>query len=247
MSFLLPQSYGLAMQFSTPLIPATLQRRYKRFLADCTLENGETVTAHCANTGAMTGLKDEGLRVWLEPNDDPKRKLNYSWKLVELPNGHFAGIDTALTNRLVKEALLAKHIPSLAPYANIKPEAKYGQNSRIDFLLTDPNLPDCYVEVKNVTLTAKGGWAEFPDTVTERGTKHLGELAEMVRQGHRAVMLYLVQRTDCDKFRLAHALDPAYSAAYKSASTVGVETLAYACDMSPKHVTLSTELPVEQK
>jgi sugar fermentation stimulation protein A len=234
------------MQFSTPLIPATLIKRYKRFLADCTLESGETVTAHCANTGAMTGLKDEGLRVWLEPNDDPKRKLNYSWKFVELANGHFAGIDTALTNRLIKEALLAKQIPTLAPYANVRPEAKYGQNSRIDFLLTDAAKPDCYVEVKNVTLTAPDGWAEFPDTVTERGTKHLNELTEMVRQGHRAVMLYLVQRTDCDKFRLAHALDPAYSAAYRAATAAGVETLAYACDITPTDIKLSTELPVEQ-
>ena len=235
------------MQFSTPLIPATLIRRYKRFLADCALENGEIVVAHCANTGAMTGLKDEGLRVWLEPNDDPKRKLNYSWKFVELANNHFAGIDTALTNRLIKESLLARQIPTFAPYANIRPEAKYGQNSRIDFLLTDPNLPDCYVEVKNVTLTAAGGWAEFPDTVTERGTKHLNELTQMVHDGHRAVMLYLVQRTDCDKFRLAHALDPAYSTAYKTASTAGVETLAYACDITPADVKLAAELPVSQK
>lgn len=234
------------MQFSTPLVPATLIKRYKRFLADCTLENGEVVTAHCANTGAMTGLKDEGLRVWLEPNDDPKKKLNYSWKFVELSKGHFAGIDTALTNRLVKEALLAKHIPTLAPYANIRPEAKYGTNSRIDFLLADDALPDCYVEVKNVTLTAPDGWAEFPDTVTERGTKHLNELTEMVRQGHRAVMLYLVQRTDCDKFRLAHALDPAYSTAYVTATAAGVETLAYACDITPTDIKLAAALPVEQ-
>lgn len=235
------------MQFSSPLVPATLIKRYKRFLANCTLENGEVVVAHCANTGAMTGLKDEGLRVWLEPNDDPKKKLNYSWKFVELENGHFAGIDTALTNRLVKESLLAKHIPTLAPYGNIRPEAKYGTNSRIDFLLTDNALPDCYVEVKNVTLTAPYGWAEFPDTVTERGTKHLHELTEMVRQGHRAVMLYLVQRTDCDKFRLAHSLDPAYSAAYKIATVAGVETLAYACDITPTEITVSTALPVSQK
>lgn len=235
------------MQFSTPLVLATLIKRYKRFLADCTLESGETVVAHCANTGAMTGLKDEGMRVWLEPNDDPKRKLNHAWKFVELPNGHFAGIDTALTNRLVKEALLAKYIPTLAPYANIRAEAKYGQNSRIDFLLTDDALPDCYVEVKNVTLTAEGGWAEFPDTVTTRGTKHLNELTEMVHQGHRAVMLYVVQRTDCDKFRLAHALDPAYSAAYKTATAAGVETLAYACDITPHEIKLATALPVFEK
>ena len=148
---------------------------------------------------------------------------------------------------LVKEALLAKHIPTLAPYANIRPEAKYGTNSRIDFLLTDDALPDCYVEVKNVTLTVPEGWAEFPDTVTERGTKHLNELTEMVRSGHRAVMLYLVQRTDCDKFRLAHTLDPAYSAAYKTATAAGVETLAYACDITPTDIRVSNALLVSQK
>ena len=235
------------MKFSTPLVPAVLIKRYKRFLADCRLANGEVVTAHCANTGAMTGLKDEGLRVWLEPNEDPKRKLNYSWKFVEFKNGHFAGIDTALTNRLVKEALFAKHFHALVHYSNIRSEAKYGTNSRIDFLLTDENLPDCYLEVKNVTLTTGGGLAEFPDTVTERGTKHLNELTEMVRLGYRAVMLYLVQRTDCDKFRLAHALDPKYFAAYKKASNAGVEIFSYACDITPTEIGVSNALSVLQK
>jgi len=231
------------MQFSTPLVPAVLIKRYKRFFVDCRLENGEVVTAHCANTGAMTGLTREGLRVWLEPNDNPKRKLNYSWKFVEFENGHFAGIDTALTNRLVKESLFAKRIPTLAPYSNIRPEVKYGINSRIDFFLTDKTLPDCYVEVKNVTLTTEDGWAEFPDTVTERGTKHLHELTEMVRRGHRAIMLYLVQRTDCDKFRVADTIDPAYSEAYKIAKSTGVENLAYACAITPTDIRISTTLP----
>jgi len=232
------------MEFTTPLIPAILIKRYKRFLADCQLENGEVITAHCANTGAMTGLKDEGLQVWLEPNDDPKRKLNYSWKLVALPEGGFAGIDTALTNRLVKEALFKKKIPTFEPYGIIKPETKFGENSRVDFLLQGSNLSDCYVEVKNVTLTASDGWAEFPDTITQRGTKHLMELTEMVHQGHRAVMFYLVQRTDCDKFRLAEGIDPAYAAAFKTARAAGVEAMAYTCAISPSEIALDTEIPV---
>jgi sugar fermentation stimulation protein A len=232
------------MQFSTPLIPATLIRRYKRFLADCRLDDGREITAHCANTGAMTGLSHPGARLWLEPNDDPKRKLNYSWKLVELAQNHFAGIDTSLANKIVAEALHAKLIPELAPFTSIQPEAKYGQNSRIDFLLTAPNLPDTYVEVKNVTLKGPADWAEFPDTVTERGTKHLGELSAMVDAGHRAVMLYFVQRTDCSRFRLAHELDPAYAAAYTSARDKGVEMLCYTATISPTAITLAAALPV---
>ncbi|MBR9862403.1 MAG: DNA/RNA nuclease SfsA [Rhodobacteraceae bacterium] len=234
------------MKFSSPLIRATLIRRYKRFLADCRLEEGREVVAHCANTGAMTGLKQEGQGIWLEPNDDPKRKLNYSWKFVELGDGHFAGIDTGLANRLVREALDLGRIKELAGYDSIRAEAKYGQNSRIDFLLTADGRPDAYVEVKSVTLKGEPDWAEFPDTVTVRGTKHLGELAEMAAQGHRAVMLYLVQRTDCARFRLAEALDPAYAAAYRKARAAGVETICYTCDMSPTGISLGTALPVEQ-
>ncbi|MDR6263339.1 DNA/RNA nuclease SfsA [Roseobacter sp. N2S] len=235
------------MKFSTPLLRATLIRRYKRFLADCVLEDGREITAHCANTGAMTGLNHAGQMIWLEPNDDPKRKLNYSWKFVELQGGHFAGIDTSIANKLVAEALHAKRIAPVAAYSGIKPEAKYGQNSRIDFLLTGDGLPDAYIEVKNVTLKGPDDWAEFPDTVTARGTKHLGELTEMVAQGHRAIMLYLVQRTDCARFRLAHELDPAYAAAYATARAAGVEMLCYTCEIAPTGISLTSALPVLQK
>jgi sugar fermentation stimulation protein A len=233
------------MQFQTPLIRATLIRRYKRFLADVILPDGREVTAHCGNPGAMTGLKDEGMRVWVERNDDPKRKLRYSWKMCELPDNHWACVDTNMPNALVAEALAAGKIPELATYANVRPEVKYGKNSRIDFLLTGDGLPDLYLEVKAVTLRRRPRLAEFPDSVTERGTKHLGELIEMVKQGHRAVMLYVVHRTDCQRFRIAADVDPNYAKLFDKARAAGVEMLAYSTKMNSKGVTLTNPLPVD--
>lgn len=232
------------MEFPTPLIPATLIQRYKRFLADATLENGDEITAHCANPGAMLGLKDPGLRIWLEPNDDPKKKLKYAWRLAELPGEHWAGIDTAVPNRVVKEALLAKQIAEVAEYPNVKPEVKYGEKSRVDFLLTGEGMPDTYLEVKNVHLRRDGDWAEFPDSVTARGARHLDELATMVGQGHRAIMLYLVQRTDCARLRLAADIDPTYAAAAERAKAAGVEMIAYGTRISPQGVWLDQSIPV---
>ncbi|GFE64495.1 DNA/RNA nuclease SfsA [Litoreibacter roseus] len=233
------------MRFQTPLLPATLLRRYNRFLADIRLEDGQEVTAHCPNPGAMMGLKDEGLRIWVEPNDDPRKKLNYGWRVVELPDGHYAGIDTSVPNRVVGEALAAGQITELVAYENARPEVKYGQNSRIDYLLTGEGKPDAYVEVKNVHLRRDGDWAEFPDSVTTRGAKHLRELSDMVAQGHRSYMLYLVQRTDCARFRLAPDLDPAYAVAFDAARAAGVEMLCYDTEVSPEGVTLRRALPVE--
>ena len=224
------------MQFETPLVPARLIRRYKRFLADCTLEDGREVTAHCANPGSMMGLAEPGEKIWLEPNDDPKKKLKYGWRLVDHENGHFTGVDTSVPNKALRAALEARDIPELAAYETVRAEVKYGQNSRIDFLLTQPGLPDAYVEVKSVTLSREPGLAEFPDSVTARGTKHLGELAAMVAQGHRAIMLYLVQRTDCDRFALAADIDPTYAAAFKDAQVQGVERLVYGTRISPDGV-----------
>ncbi|NIZ61048.1 DNA/RNA nuclease SfsA [Sedimentitalea sp. CY04] len=226
------------MKFATPLIPATLVRRYKRFLADCQLSDGTEIIAHCANPGSMMGLAEPGMRVWLEPNDDPKKKLNYGWRLVEHESGHFTGVDTSVPNRALRASLEAGEITELSEYKSVRPEVKYGKNSRIDFLLTQPGLPDCYVEVKSVTLMRQPGLAEFPDSVTKRGTKHLGELATMVRQGHRAVMLYLVQRTDCNSFQLAADIDPTYAAAFAEAQDAGVEKLIYTTNISPLEITL---------
>ncbi|HHB80271.1 MAG TPA: DNA/RNA nuclease SfsA, partial [Aliiroseovarius sp.] len=178
------------MQFQTPLIPARLMRRYKRFLADAVLESdGREVTAHCANPGSMLGLAEEGVRIWLEPNDDPKKKLKYGWRLVDHENGHFTCVDTSVANRALREALLARRLPELAGYADMRPEVTDGEKSRVDFLLSDPARRDLYVEVKSATLNRTPGLAEFPDSVTARGKRHLEELASMVAQGHRAMLL----------------------------------------------------------
>ncbi|MBW4961482.1 DNA/RNA nuclease SfsA [Sulfitobacter sp. CW3] len=233
------------MRFQTELVPARLIRRYKRFLADCILEDGREVTAHCANPGSMMGLADPGMRIWLEPNDDPKRKLNYGWRLVDHENGHFTGVDTALPNRAVKAALMARQVPALAMYETVRPEVKYGEKSRIDFLLTQPGLPDAYVEVKSATLSRTPSLVEFPDSVTARGAKHLAELAQMARAGHRAVLLYLVQRTDCTAFSVAGDIDPTYAAAFAAARAAGLETLVIGTHISPQQVTLGTELPLK--
>lgn len=232
------------MKFTSPLVPGTLIKRYKRFLADVELEGGEMITAHCANPGAMTGLKEPGSQVWLSESDNPKRKLKYSWELV-LAEGHLAGINTAHPNRIVEDTLRAGGIPELSGYTAIRREVKYGQNSRVDLLLERDNGESCYVEVKNVTLKRQKGLAEFPDAVTARGAKHLAELAEMARNGHRAVMFYLVQRQDCDRFTLAGDIDPAYKDAYLDAMAAGVEAICYDCAITTEDISIATALPIE--
>lgn len=188
------------------------------------------------------GLADPGLRVWLEPNEDPKKKLKFGWRLVEHDDGHFTGVDTSVPNRALRDALMTQQIVPLASYRRVEPERPYGENSRIDFLLTEPGLPDAYVEVKSVTLSRSPGLAEFPDSVTRRGAKHLAELSRVAVQGNRAVMLYLVQRTDCTKFTLARDLDPDYAAAYDDARRAGVETLCFGTRITPLSVTLGAAL-----
>ena len=213
-----------------PLLRARLIKRYKRFLADATLEeSGEAVTAHIANPGSMMGLAEPGAAIWLSQSDDPKRKLKYDWRLVELDDGALAGVSTAHPNRIVEEALRAGQVAELAAYRQIRREVKYGAASRIDFLAEDPELPPAYIEVKNVHLRRDGDLAEFPDSVTARGAKHLDELANMVAEGARAVMLYLVQRDDCARFTLAGDIDPEYRARFLAARAAGVEAIAYDC------------------
>ncbi len=228
-----------------PLIHGVLIKRYKRFLADVALDTGEVVTAHCANPGAMTGLKDPGTEVWLSVSDNPKRKLKYSWELAAV-DGALVGINTARPNAIVEEAIRAGRVPEVNGYATLSREVRYGRASRIDFLLTpaDPVHPACYVEVKNVHLRRNGPCAEFPDAVTARGTRHLEELAAMVAQGQRAVMLYLVQRTDCTHFRLAADIDPAYARAFSAARAGGVEALCYTCRISTSEIFLDQAIEI---
>lgn len=233
------------MRFQTSLVPARLIRRYKRFLADVVLEaDGREVTAHCPNPGAMLGLADEGMRVWLEPNDDPKKKLKFGWRLVELDLA-MAGIDTAVPNRVVGEALRAGVVGEVADYSGVRAEVKYGKNSRVDFLLTEEGKPDLYLEVKNVHLKRRRDLAEFPDCVTARGAKHLAELSDMVALGHRAVMFYLVQRDDCARFDLARDLDPAYGRAFDLARKAGVEVLCYDTVITTEAVSFGKPIVIE--
>ncbi|PIE10812.1 MAG: DNA/RNA nuclease SfsA [Rhodobacterales bacterium] len=226
------------MRFATPLVPARLLRRYKRFLADVRLDDGREVTAHCPNPGAMIGLADADMRIWLEPNDDPKKKLKFGWRLTELPGCHLAGIDTSVPNRVIGEALRAGAIPELQ--GDVRAEVPYGTRSRVDF-----TVGGTFVEVKNVHLRRDADWAEFPDCVTARGLKHLEELSRVVQDGGRAVMLYLVQRTDCGRFRLAADLDPAYATGFERARAAGVEVLCYGTQIDREGVTLGTRLPVD--
>ncbi len=231
------------MRFERPLIRGTLIKRYKRFMADVNLDDGTEVTAHCANSGSMLGCKDEGSEVWLSPADNPKRKLKYTWELVDVA-GALVGINTARPNGLVEEAVNAGMIAELAGYESLRREVKYGKNSRIDLLLEGGGRPPCYVEVKNVTL-ARGGRAEFPDAVTGRGTKHLAEMSDMVAEGARAVMVYLVQREDCGVFGLASDIDPTYSESLARAMAAGVEAVCYACAMSTEEIRVKGPLPME--
>lgn len=230
------------MRFPAPLIHGTLIKRYKRFMADVTLDDGQVVTAHLANSGAMLGTAEPGMEVWLSPAANPERKLKYSWELVRA-DGVLVGVNTAYPNAIAAEAIASGAIAELTGYQSIRREVKYGVNSRIDLLLEGEGRPPCYVEVKNVHLK-RGEMAEFPDAVTVRGAKHLVELRAMVAEGARAVMLYLVQRDDCAGFAPAEDIDPAYAAGLRTAIADGVEAICYTCHMSLDGIGIGRPLPV---
>lgn len=230
------------MDFPQPLVRGRLVERYKRFFADVVLDDGTELTAHCPNPGAMLGLKTPGLVCWLSRSDDPKRKLAHTLELVEADGG-LVGVNTLHPNRIVAEALTAGAIPELTGYESHRREVRYGTNSRVDFLLQHPDRPACWLEVKNCHLRRSGALAEFPDCVAARSTRHLRELAAMAAQGDRAVVLFTVQRTDCDAFAACHELDPAFATELSEAAGLGVEVLVYGCEISPSGVTLGDRLP----
>ncbi len=238
------------MKFPDPLIKATLVRRYKRFLADCILDNGEEVTVHCPNSGRMTGLDEPGFTVWLSRKPDGG-KLKYGMELVDTGGGNLVGVNTMRPNQIVAEALAQSQLKEFADYTTglIKREVPYGHNSRVDFLLTAQDHPDYYLEIKNVHMrrVLDDGRAAllFPDAVTARGAKHMFDLAEAVQQGERAGVLFLCQRDDADIFTIAGDIDPAYHQALLSAQKSGVAVMAYTCKMSLTEITINKAIKVE--
>ena len=235
------------MQFSSPLIPGVLLQRYKRFLADVRLEDGSEITCSVPNTGSMLGLCSPGARIWLSRSDSASRKYQHTWELCETDLGAgpvLVGVNTSLPNRLVEEAITAGCINELSGYPVLRREVRYGENSRIDLLLETAAGKRCYVEVKNVHMSRKSGLSEFPDCVSTRAAKHLVELTQMVKQGHRAVMVYLIQRADTSRFQLAGDMDPAYHSGFLAARAAGVEALAYACDVRIDGIDVTGRLPM---
>ncbi|MGZ8362364.1 MAG: DNA/RNA nuclease SfsA [Caulobacteraceae bacterium] len=231
------------MKFVSRLCRATLVRRYKRFLADVVLEDGQELTAHVPNPGAMLGLNTPGLACWLSESPSKTRKLPFTLEMVEADGG-LVGVNTLHPNRLVAEALAAERLPELTGYQTVRPEVGYGVGSRIDFLLTDPDRPPCYLEVKNCHFSREPGLAEFPDCVAARSAKQLRELETVVAEhAARAVVLFVIQREDCHAFRACADLDPVFTAALDHAADSGVEVLAYACAMSIEGIEIARPLP----
>jgi len=235
------------MDFAVTLTEGRLLKRYKRFLADVDLQGQGVVTAHCPNPGSMLSLIDPDepeQKAWLSHSDDPKRKLAWTLELLEV-GGVPVCVNTQRPNRSAEEAVRRGAIPELAAYGSVRREVKYGEKSRIDLLLSDPERPDCYVEIKSVTMSRTSGLVEFPDSVTKRGMKHLGELSQMVSEGHRAVMFFLSPRPDGRLFRPAIDIDPAYAEALRRARDAGVELLCYSCAVSASSLYPADPIPVE--
>ncbi len=234
------------MKFTPGLHPAKLLRRYKRFLADVEMPNGETLTVHTPNTGAMTGCAEPGSTVWLRDVNNPKRKYRYSWEMTENLQGVMVGVHTGITNTLVSEAIEGGVIEELQGYGTIRREVKYGEEgSRIDLLLQDhADGRDCYVEIKNVTTCDEEAFGFFPDAVSSRASKHLRELMAMVAQGQRAVIFFCVQRGDVERVRPADEVDPLYGDTLRQALAAGVEVLAYRARVTPGEIVLEKALPI---
>ena len=239
------------MKYANPLQEARFLRRYKRFMADVELADGSPVTLHCPNTGSMKNCLHPGCRVWYSDSNNPKRKYPCTWEQAEIPvlfNGiermTRAGLNTTMANGLVSELINGGLVPELSSYQDIRHEVRYGsQNSRIDLLLRHNGLPDCYVEVKSVTLAMGDGLGLFPDAVTSRGTRHLQELTGMVNAGHRAVLFFCVQHTGIDHVSVARDIDPTYADELDKALEAGVEVIAWGAEMSSETITLTRPVP----
>lgn len=232
------------MKFDPSFDSGVLIKRYKRFLTDIRLENGDTVTIHCPNTGSMRNCLFEGEKVWFSVSDNPKRKYSRTWELAQTAAGHIIGINTGRANALAVEAINNGVISELQGYQSLRREVKYGsENSRIDILLEDSNKPNCYIEVKSCTLLEQDQ-GYFPDAVTTRGQKHLRELMEMVEQGYRAVLLFVVQHTGIKSVKAAAHIDEDYAKLLVEAHKKGVEIIAYSAELSPLEASLAKSCPV---
>lgn len=230
------------VEFESPLIEAVLIKRYKRFLADVKLGNGELITVHCPNTGSMTNCAQPGWKVMLSKSANKKRKYAHTWEVAINDKGHWIGINTNNANKIVKAALQKRKIIELAEYSQIVPEYKVG-NSRIDFFMLGDGMPNCYLEVKSMTL-CENSLGLFPDAITQRGTKHANELAELAKAGHKAVLLFCAQHSGISEFNIASHIDEKYAYAVSEAQKVGVEVICYGCNFSSDFIELAQSIPI---
>jgi len=227
------------MRFDNKLLQGTLIKRYKRFFVDIKYNN-KIIVAHCPNSGSMKGLLTEGNKVWFSKAENPNRKLKYTLQIIDIKK-NMIGVNTHLTNKIVLEALERKKIKSLSKFHNIKSEVKFSDNTRFDFLITN-NKDKCFLEVKNVTLVRKSGVAEFPDSITSRGSKHLNELISAKKKGYESYILYLIQRNDCKSFKIADDLDEVYKNNFDIALKNGVKMLCYDCKLSNEEIIINNQI-----
>ena len=231
------------MEFKEKLLQGTLVKRYKRFFADIKIGN-KIITAHCPNSGSMMGLLNKGNKVWFSASDNPKRKLKYTLEIIEIEK-KLVGINTLLTNKIVLEALKNKKIKSLAGFNKISTEVQFSKKTRFDFLISN-NEEKCFLEIKNVTLSREKRIAEFPDAITSRGTRHLKELVAAKRKGFKSYLLYLIQREDCNLFKIASDVDKEYKLAFDEALKSGVKILCYDCKLNTKEIKLNNQINYEK-
>ena len=231
------------MKFKERLLQGALIKRYKRFFIDIKYKN-KIITAHCPNSGSMMGLLDRGNKAWFSLSDNPKRKLKYTLEMIEVKNRK-VGINTLLANKIVLEALKHKKINSLNKFNHIKTESKFSDGTRFDFLLSN-DKEKCFLEVKNVTLLRENKIAEFPDAITSRGTKHLNELCNAKKKGYQSYILYLIQRENCDSFKIARDIDEEYIIAFSKALKSGVKVLCYDCKLNSEEIKLNKQINYEQ-